>query len=147
MFCLIAGLSLSKSLSSFLFGYPRHLETKKSPISASSFLSTKNSQDTSLQEVVHLTNDSDSSVHNNSDLDNILSLLNRSHYYGQWRTIENSNILEFEEKTGFTALHSNSLRTFTLNLRVYDGQYVDKGALTILLDDLQNPDFYNNSNS
>ena len=148
MFNFMTVLFLSISLFSFLlFIRPGYLEAKQPHISDLSFLSTESPQDRNLQEAVQLTDDDDSKVYNNSDLDNIVSLLNKSHYYGQWMTIDDSSIPEFAENNGFTTLRYDSLTSFTLNLHVYDGKYVDKDALTILLEDIQKPFNYSNSNS
>ncbi len=78
----------------------------------------------------------------------LIALIDRSYFYGEWMDIQGNIIPKFSNERGFTIFHYDSLANFKIDLHLYDGEYVDGNAMTIMYnhtDDI--PSHFNQSNA
>jgi len=77
----------------------------------------------------------------------LIGLIDRSYFYGEWMDIQNNVIPKFSNERGFTIFHYDSLANFKMDLHLYDGEYVDGNAMTIMYNHTDDISHFNQSNA
>jgi len=87
---------------------------------------------------------------NSLDADDMIILariLNHSYYYGDWKTLDNNRVPEFSNQNGHTFMYYDSMAKYTVDLHLYDGDYVDNKVLTIMYNYKDESYFYKKENA